>query len=78
MIYVLIWLFTAWFLGLFGFDTMVINGMAEVFSMEITKTGYYFLFTMVALIKGSVHVLSDRPMPFSQLQKNKDKKANVQ
>lgn len=78
MIYILVWLFTAWFLGLFGFDTMVIDGMAEVFSVEITKAGYYFLFTMVALIKGSVHILSNRPLPFQKFQNNKDKKANVQ
>lgn len=40
----------AWVLAFFGFDELIINGAYELFKLEITKTGYYFIFAMVGII----------------------------
>lgn len=44
-------LFTAWFLSLFGFDGVVQQGMFELFKLDISTTGYYFIFGAIAMIK---------------------------
>lgn len=49
---IVIHLLVAWILSLFGFDGVVIKGMKEVFNIEITETGYYFLFAMLGALKG--------------------------
>ena len=46
---ILISLFVAWFLSLFGFGAFVIAGLAE-FGIVITMTGYYFIFVTVGLL----------------------------
>lgn len=74
MVFILFWLLNAFLLGLFGFDTMFINGAEEVFNLEITKTGYYFLFAVIGILKGFAFTLSGRK--FGTV--TKDKKANVQ
>lgn len=74
MFFILGWLFNAWLLGLFGFDTMFINGVMEVFNLEITKTGYYTIFALFGVVKSSVFSLSGKELKFGK----QDKKADVQ
>lgn len=44
-------LFAGWLLNLFGFDNLMINGMRELFDVTMTKTGYYFIFGVVGLMR---------------------------
>jgi hypothetical protein len=46
---ILISLFAAWFLSLFGFGAFIIAGLAE-FGIVITMTGYYLIFAVVGLL----------------------------
>lgn len=48
-------LFVAWFLQLFGFNSLVINGMAQVFGVEIGMAGYYFIFILLGMLKVFAH-----------------------
>lgn len=43
-------LFVGWFLSLFGFDNLVINGAKEIFDITITMSGYYFMFAVIGAI----------------------------
>ena len=52
MVSILLWLLNAWILGLFGFDTMFIQGMHEIFNLNISQAGYYTFFVFVSLLKG--------------------------
>lgn len=74
MYFVLLWLLNAWLLGLFGFDTMFISGMFEVFGLVITKTGYYFIFALVGLANGIGFKIGGNKLEVG----NKDKKDHVQ
>lgn len=40
-----------WILSLFGFDGAVEVGMKEVFNVEISQTGYYFLFGLIGALR---------------------------
>lgn len=51
MLYVAGALLAGWILNLFGFDGLVIGGMLELFNQEITKTGYYFIFGIIGMLK---------------------------
>lgn len=58
MFWNIIWcLFAAWFLSLFGFDNLIINGFKELFNITITKTGYYFIWVLVAVICSTISIL---------------------
>lgn len=46
---ILVALFAAWILSLFGFGTFVIVGLAE-FGIIITMTGYYLIFAAAGLL----------------------------
>ncbi|WP_336786886.1 hypothetical protein [Paenibacillus sp. MMO-177] len=50
MIRIAFCLFAAWILGLFGFDTLVINGANELFGVHMTETGYYFCWVLFSII----------------------------
>lgn len=51
-------LFVAWFLSLFGFDEMFIEGLHQFGGPEITLTGYYFIFSVIGIIKNVVEKLN--------------------
>lgn len=52
----IIWmLFVAWFLNLFGFSNLVINGISQLGGPELTITGYYFIFAAAGLLKNIIH-----------------------
>jgi len=44
-------LIIAWFLSIFGFDTLIIEGTKELFNMDITTTGYYFIFALIGILR---------------------------
>lgn len=44
-------LILAWFLALFGFDNLIIEGAKELFDVDITMTGYYFIFAVIGILK---------------------------
>lgn len=54
MLNILWMLFVAWFLGLFGFDDMIITGLTQWGGPEITITGYYFAFAVIGIIKNII------------------------
>lgn len=43
-------LILAWFLSLFGFDHVFIQGANELFGVRITIAGYYLIFFLVGLL----------------------------
>lgn len=45
-----------WILQLFGFDLLVATGMMELFGVAITKTGYYFMFALIGMMRSIVVV----------------------
>lgn len=47
-------LLTGWFLSLFHFDDIVVQGMREVFNMEISDATYYLMFAVVGAIGGII------------------------
>lgn len=51
MISIIISLLVGWILSLFGFESLVIGGMLQVFGVSITSTGYYFLFAIFGALK---------------------------
>lgn len=52
----IIWmLFVAWFLQLFGFDNIVIKGLAQLGGPEIGVIGYYFIFAAAGLLKNVIY-----------------------
>ena len=50
----LIGIFVAWILSFFGIDSMIIQGLNELFKLEITSAGYYTLFALIGLIGGAI------------------------
>jgi choline-glycine betaine transporter len=48
-------LLTGWILNLFGFDNLVQTGMKEIFDVTITKSGYYFIFGLIGMLKFIAH-----------------------
>jgi hypothetical protein len=67
-------LLIGWILSLFGFKAVVILGMAQVFGVTITSTGYYFLFGLWGALR-SVALLSRSYTvnPFQELQERAKK-----
>lgn len=47
-------LFVAWFLNFFGFGNMFITGLEQWTGIQITMTGFYFIFAVVGLIKNII------------------------
>jgi len=47
-------LLTGWILSLFGFDDVVVRGMHELFSLEITDATYYLMFAVAGVIGGII------------------------
>lgn len=70
-------LFTGWFLGLFGFKSVVIAGMAQLFGITINALGYYSLFAMLGALRSLIMTAKSKPaelnFDFKDL-KNKNKK----
>lgn len=65
-----------WILALFGFESIIINGMAQFFGLSINMTGYYFLFAMGGFLRnifGAKHTI-DLKKTFDQKNDNKNKK----
>ena len=64
-----------WILALFGFESVVIAGMAQLFGVTINATGYYFLFALMGAIKSVIMTAKSKPLNinFDEL-KDKDKK----
>ncbi|MBC7088059.1 MAG: hypothetical protein H5T96_06165 [Tissierellales bacterium] len=50
----LIGIFVAWILSFFGVDSMIIQGLYELFNIEITSAGYYTLFALIGLVGGAI------------------------
>jgi len=50
-----------WILSLFGFQGVVIAGMAQLFGVALNTLGYYFLFGGLGAIKSLV-ILAKRPL----------------
>lgn len=48
----------AWFLNLFGFGKLVIEGLQQFGGPKITMTGYYFIFACAGLLKSILSSLS--------------------
>lgn len=46
---ILLALFAAWILSVFGFEVFIIAGLAE-FGITITTTGYYLIFAVAGLL----------------------------
>ncbi|MDD3613307.1 MAG: hypothetical protein WAP98_06760 [Caldicoprobacterales bacterium] len=40
----------AWILTWFRVDNIIINGVNELFGLEITRSGYYVMFALIGLI----------------------------
>lgn len=51
-------MFVAWFLNLFGFGTMFVTGLNQWTGIEITITGYYFIFAVIGIVKNIIEKLS--------------------
>lgn len=58
MLIIALGLLAGWILSWFGFDHTVIQGMKEVFDVNITLTGYYFLFGFWGAIKSVANFLN--------------------
>ena len=43
-------LILAWFLNLFGFGNIFVNGSRELLGLNITINGYYFIFFLAGLL----------------------------
>lgn len=50
-------LLSGWIMGLFGFKSVVIAGMLQLFGATITSLGYYFIFAMLGLINSFIYKL---------------------
>jgi hypothetical protein len=50
MLLILASMLGGWILSLFGFKAVVITGMAQVFGVSLTSTGYYFLFALKGML----------------------------
>lgn len=50
MLFILASMLGGWILSLFGFKAVVITGMAQVFGVSLTSTGYYFLFALKGVL----------------------------
>ena len=50
-----------WILALFGFESVVIAGMAQLFGITINATGYYFLFALMGAIKSILIFVNRKP-----------------
>ena len=68
-------LLSGWILGLFGFQGVVIAGMAQVFGVTINALGYYFMFAMFGVVKSIIMTIKNKPVKinFDEL-KDKNKK----
>lgn len=51
-------MFVARILEMFGFDTMFITGLNQWTGIEITISGYYFIFAVIGIIKNIIEKLS--------------------
>ena len=58
-----------WILALFGFESVVIAGMAQLFGITINATGYYFMFAIMGAIKSIIVTAKSKP---SELKFNTD------
>lgn len=56
MIFFIASFLTAWVLALFGFDTVVILAIFELFGKEVTTATYYFLFGVFGALKSVSYV----------------------
>lgn len=50
-----------WILALFGFESVVIAGMAQLFGITINATGYYFMFALMGAIKSIIALVKREP-----------------
>lgn len=50
----------AWFLSWFGFDSIFITGSNELFGFQFSTASYYFIFFLVGLFLGLVHLYRNR------------------
>lgn len=60
MCVIIIGLFGAWLLSLFGMDQFVINLMDEWFQWEITSTGYYGIMLALTIFFWTVNTIFGR------------------
>lgn len=47
--YFLAFLIVAWILSIFGFDTLFVTGVRELFGKEISVGSYYLIFLLLGL-----------------------------
>ncbi len=53
-------LLLAWFLSWFGFDSIFITGSNELFGLHFSSASYYFIFFLVGLFLGVIHIYRSR------------------
>lgn len=53
-------LLLAWFLWILGFATVIIEGIQELFGLNISMAGYYVLFALIGLITNLITMLTSR------------------
>ncbi|HZK33819.1 MAG TPA: hypothetical protein VFD33_00730 [Bacillota bacterium] len=49
-------LLLAWILSWFRIDNTIINGVNELFGLEITRSGYYVIFALIGLLADLLRV----------------------
>lgn len=76
MLWIAFSLLSGWILSLFGFKTLLIAGIAQIFSITIGSAGYYTIFALLGMAK-SVAVTVGNPInvknTFKEIKQNKDK-----
>lgn len=72
MLFIAFSLLSGWILSWFGFQAVVVAGMAQVFGVTITTLGYYFLFAMFGASKQVATILrgGTRNFNFGELKNN--------
>lgn len=65
MLSIIFSLLGGWILGLFGFDSLLIAGMAELFGVTMTGAGYYTIFGLVGMAR-SIAIRMRQPVSVSK------------
>lgn len=61
----------AWILSWFGFDNLFIHGVNELFGLDLSTAGYYFIFALFGMLKNVLYILKPKAeIKFSNKNKN--------
>lgn len=69
MIAIILSLLGGWILNLFGFDTLLIAGMSQLFGVTMTSAGYYTIFGLLGMAR-SVASRTRSPISVSDYAKD--------